>query len=116
MAQIANLEIDAGATFRVQFLYANPDATDTPINLTGYSARMHIRERVESPTTVLELTSASGITITAAAGTLDVVIAASVTKDLVGPYVYDIEIESESGVVDRLAQGVVTVNPEVTRE
>lgn len=114
MADTYDIQIDAGATYRLQILHA--DASDVPVNLTGYSARMHVRDAVESTTTVLALTSASGITITPSAGTLDIVIAASVTKNLVGPYVYDLEIESGSGVVDRLIQGAITVNPEVTRE
>jgi hypothetical protein len=114
MADTYNIQIDAGSTYRLQIPYLDDD--DVAINLTGYSARMHIREDVTSEDTVLELTSSSGITITPATGTLDIVIAKSVTKDLVGPYVYDLEIESGAGVVDRLLQGSVTVNPEVTRE
>jgi hypothetical protein len=114
MADTYNIQIDAGSTFQLQVSHLDDD--DVAINLTGYSARMHIREDVTSEDTVLELTSSSGITITAATGTLDIAIAASVTKDLVGPYVYDLEIESGAGVVDRLLQGSVTVNPEVTRE
>ena len=114
MAKTHNIEIDAGATFQLQASYL--DDNDVAINLTGYTARMHVRETVTSPSTVIALTSSSGITITPATGTLDIAIAASVTKDLVGPYVYDLEIESVSGVVDRLLQGSITVNPEVTRE
>jgi len=114
MAQIANLEIDAGSTFQTTIEYL--DADDVAVNLTGYSARMHIRDTVESDDTVVELEDGSGITITAAGGTLDIEIAATATKDLVGPYVYDLEIESGTGVVTRLVQGSVTVNPEVTRE
>lgn len=115
MADTYDIQIDAGATYRLQVLYADV-VTENPVNLTGYSARMHVRDTIESTTTVLALTSASGITITPSAGTLDIVIAASVTKDLVGPYVYDLEIESGAGVVDRLLQGSITVSPEVTRE
>ena len=114
MADTYDIQIDAGATFRLQVQHLDDD--DVAVNLTGYSARMHVREDVTSDDTVIELTSSSGITITAETGTLDIVIAASVTKDLVGPYVYDLEIESGAGVVDRLLQGSITISPEVTRE
>jgi hypothetical protein len=114
MADTYNIQIDAGATYRLQVSHV--DDNDVAINLTGYTARMHVRETVTSASTVIALTSSSGITITPSTGTLDIVIAKTVTKDLVGPYVYDLEIESGAGVVDRLLQGSVTVNPEVTRE
>lgn len=62
MAQIHNLEIDAGSTFQTQVLYT--DADDVAINLTGYSARMHIRETVNNSTSPMESKYPRTITVT----------------------------------------------------
>lgn len=114
MADTYDIEIDAGATFQLQVLWKDSDGD--LINLTGYSARMHIRRTVEAEDIDVELASGSGITLGGTAGTIDIEIDDATTSGLSGSYVYDLELESGSGVVDRVIQGAVTVNPEVTRE
>ena len=52
----------------------------------------------------------------ASGGIITVAMTASVTAAIEeGIYVYDLEITSGAGIVTRLLQGEVTVNPEVTR-
>lgn len=114
MADTYDIEIDAGATFQLQVLWRDSDGD--PINLTGYSARMHIRRTVEAEDIDVELTSGSGMTLGGTAGTIDIEIDDATTSGLSGSYVYDLELESGGGVVSRVIQGAVTVNPEVTRE
>ena len=114
MADTYDIEIDAGATFQLQALWKDSDGD--PINLTGYSARMHIRRTVEADDIDVELTSGSGITLGGTAGTIDIEINDATTSGLSGEYVYDLELESGGGVVSRVIQGAVTVIPEVTRE
>lgn len=114
MAEIHDIEIDAGETFELQVLWRDSDGD--LINLTGYSARMHIRRAVDADDIDVELTSGSGITLGGTAGTIDIEIDDATTSDLSGDYVYDLKLESGGGVVKRVIQGAVTVNPEVTRE
>jgi hypothetical protein len=77
---------------------------------------LQIRSLPQDATAVLSLTSASGITITGATGTIAVTATAAQTGDIdEGPYYYDLEITSPTGVVTRVAQGQVVVSAQVTR-
>lgn len=90
-----------------------------PTDLTGYEARMHIRESVDSTTTIDELTSTGGdIVIEAALGKVTFTIAASATASYDFDYaVYDLEVydASPEPVVIRLAEGDIELCREVTR-
>jgi hypothetical protein len=105
--------IEQGATWRFRLTIAGRD-------LTGCTARMQIREVYASPTPLLDLTSdpAAGITIDGPAGTITVEISAAQTAALAGVHrggVYDLELESPDGTVERLLKGDVLIDPEVTR-
>jgi hypothetical protein len=110
-----DLTINQGATFELTVTWK--DAAGTAINLTGYSARMQVRETYSSSTSIVSLTSGAGITLGGAAGTIAIVISATTTAALTAPFsgVYDLELVSAGGVVTRLLQGAATVSPEVTR-
>lgn len=108
--------IEQGATFVLPITWKDPNGD--PIDITNYSARMQIRRTVKASEVLLSLTSDDGdIELGGVAGTIVVTIPATVTDTLlVTRGVYDLELESDSGVVTRLIQGVATVSPEVTRE
>ena len=110
-----NITINQGATFELTVTWK--DSAGTAINLTGYSARMQVRETYSSTTSVVSLTNGSGITLGGSAGTIAIVISATTTAALTAPFsgVYDLELVSAGGVVTRLLQGAATVSPEVTR-
>jgi hypothetical protein len=109
-----DLTIEAGATFTKVFRWRN--AEGDPIDLTGYTARMQIRETYASPTPLVSLTTGSGITLEAADGVVNVEITADQTAALAARRgVYDLELEDASGFVTRLVEGKVTIRPEVTR-
>ena len=114
-AGIYNATIDQGATWSVTVTYKN--ANGTAINLTGYTAAMQVRQQYSSETADLTLTSPSnGIAITPLTGVVVITMTASQTRALEeGYYVYDVELTSSGGLVDRLIQGQLTVAPEVTR-
>lgn len=111
-AGIYNIKADQGSTFAFSFTITT---NDTAWNLTGYTARMQVRASVQSTSTILSLvyptditlTNTGIITITASASTMAVIPS--------GTFVYDIEVESSSGIVTRLLQGKFIVTPEVTR-
>jgi hypothetical protein len=114
LADNYQISIDQGATYSLALTYK--DSNGTAINLTGYTAAMQIRTSYESSSTVVSLTSSSGIVITAATGLLTINITSTQTAALTpGTYVYDLEITSGAGVVTRLIQGSVMVSAEVTR-
>ena len=106
---------DQGATLSRTITWK--DSARAPINVTGYSARMQVRANVASTTTVLELTTANGrIALGGAAGTVTLTVsAADMTAVPAGRYVYDLELVSGAGVVNRLIMGNFVVRAEVTR-
>lgn len=87
-----------------------------PIDLTGYTARMQIREKLTSTTLLEELTTANGkILINNTAKTISLVLSASATEAYIWKTgVYSLEMEKE-GVVVPLIYGNVTLEREVTR-
>ena len=114
-AGIYDIIADQGSTFSRRITWK--DSTGTPINLTGYTAKMQVRETVDSSTVLLELsTTNSRITLGGAAGTIDLTASATVMTALAyGQFVYDLELTSAGGVVTRVVQGSFTVPGEVTR-
>lgn len=113
-AGIYNATIDQGATWSVTVTYK--DSTGAPINLTGYTAALQVRQQYSSVDADLTLTSPSnGIVITPLTGVVVVTMTAAQTAALAeGYYVYDLELTSGT-YKDRLIQGQLTVAPEVTR-
>jgi hypothetical protein len=109
-----NLTFSQGATWVLDMTWTND--TGNPISLVNYSARMQARVSYESPDPVLTLTNGSGITLGGTAGSIDLLVNANVTSAIdADQYVYDLELESNSGQVTRLVEGTLTVTPEVTR-
>ncbi len=111
-AAVYNLNCLQGATFSKRFtLFLD----NVPVDLTGYTARMQVRESYDSATTVLSLAVGSGITLGGTAGTIDVAVSNTATAAIeAAQYVYDLELDSGSSV-DRWLQGSWIVSPEVTR-
>lgn len=110
-----DMVIDQGATLSRTVTWK--DSAKTPINLTGYSARMQVRPETASTIVIIELTTANGrIALGGALGTVTMTVSAADTSALVpGRYVYDLELVSGAGVVSRLIMGNFVVRGEVTR-
>jgi len=109
-----DITIEQGATFQMVVTW---EYNDTPIDLTGYTARMQVRRTHKSTTALLDFTTENGaITLGGALGTITVVGAATLTDDVPAkPCVYDLELVSSGGIVTRLIEGAATITPEVTR-
>ena len=114
MASKYNIKIDKGSTFNLSLTWK--DESGALVDLTGYTARMHIRDKVSSASTLLELTTEnSGISLGGVAGTINIIITASASTSATWTSgVYDLELVSGS-YVKRMLQGNVTLDPEVTR-
>ena len=111
MAAIANLFIDQGSTFSTSVNVKNDD--ETAFDLTNHTAAAQIRKSYSSST-------ATDFTVSIADppsnGQLDCSLTATQTAALEeGRYVYDIEVTNDTGVVTRVIEGIITINPNVTK-
>ncbi|NBS60815.1 MAG: hypothetical protein EBT26_01990 [Microbacteriaceae bacterium] len=88
-----------------------------PISLVGYTAKMQIRETVDSSTVILELTHLNGgIVLDTANYTITVNMTNVQTAAFTFPVaVYSLELTDSSGFVTTFIQGNLTLIPEVTR-
>jgi hypothetical protein len=120
-----SFSIEQGATTSFQVVYK--DANGTPVNLSGYHARMQIRETIDSSTIICRLSSSldadgTGLNLSGSAGTLPLasgsigvyISAASSSAFSFDTAVYDLELVT--GItVTRLLQGTIKLDKEVTR-
>jgi len=111
------IQIDQGATFTWPITYLNSD--ESPVVLTGYTAKMQVRQTAEaSGSAIVNLTTENGgITITGPLGLITVIISEAQTAALPAPFegVYDLLVYSTAGVVEKLLYGPAKVVPVVTR-
>jgi hypothetical protein len=112
-ASVYNFVMDQGATWELEVQIIEPD--DDPLNLTGFSAAMQLRLDFAGEPAFLTLESPNdGITIIPLEGKLRLVATSEQTLNLqAGLYLYDLEIYS-GHFIQRILQGTVTVNGEVT--
>ena len=108
-----NMVCPQGSTFNKQLTYSIDNVN---VNLTGYTARMQVREKHTSTTFQLALnTENGGIILGGSEGTITINIEASATGALIPKeYVYDLELLSGS-TVTRIIEGKFIVTPEVTK-
>lgn len=87
-----------------------------PVSLSGVTARMHIREKLDSATTILELTTENGgIIIDDTLKTITIYISATATAALTfASAVYSMELINGSDV-ESFITGTLTLVKEVTR-
>ena len=108
MAAKVNLVMDQAASFSTSF---NVEDTDgNPIDFSNYTASSQMRKSYSSLNAYSF--SATGnstgyITLSMNAATTNTVTA--------GRYVYDVEVVDNSGIKSRIAEGIITVTPQVTR-
>lgn len=109
-----NMIVDQGSTFTRSITYN--DSAGNPINLTGYTAKMQVRETIDSATVVLELSTTNGrIALGGVAGTISLTVPAANMNFASGQYAYDLELTSAGGVVTRIIMGSFVCRGEVTR-
>jgi hypothetical protein len=109
-----NFTCPQGSTFQSTITYK---IDDVPVNLSGYSSRLQVRENHDATDYIVYLTSSgNGLTMGGSAGTIGIFISADTTSSFIdGDHVYDLEIVSPSNIVNRLIEGRFNVTPEVTR-
>lgn len=104
-----------GATFSRILTWK--DGNEDPVDITGFTARMQIRESVDAADPFLSLTTENGgIALGGAAGTITLTISSTGTAALSqSSGVYDLEMIDGDGIVSRLLEGSVLISREVTR-
>lgn len=115
LAGVYNIIADQGATFTRAFIKKDDEKRIIP--LTGYTARMQVKESYDSSTKVLDLTTQNGrILIEGERGVISVNVPESqMTAISPGEYVYDFELIYSGGQVERMLMGTFTVRGEVTK-
>jgi hypothetical protein len=110
MATISNLYVDAGSTYSniITVTASNGQALD----LTGYTVASQMRKSYQSSTAYAFTASISNAT----QGKIRLQLTDEQSEAIPpGRWLYDVEIESPSGQRTRVVEGIVTVNPQITK-
>jgi hypothetical protein len=116
VAATKNFDVDQNTTFVFSVQYTQEDET-MPIDLTGCTAKMQVRDTKGGKQLLATLTTphSSGISINGPTGTLTVTIPASATNKFIYPKsAYDIVVTDTNGNKIRLLEGFLTLNRSVT--
>jgi hypothetical protein len=113
-----DIEIKQGADFQLGVTWQ--DDSETPIDLTGYTARCQVRASMEAETTLLSITEEESDDGQVAIGddgefTIWFKNAATELLDPTTSAVWDVELVSPGNIVTRLLEGTAVITPEVTR-
>lgn len=88
---------------------------NTPMDLTGYTARLAVKDKIGGTVLLSLTTENNGIVIDNAKKTITLTVEATATDDFTWTRgVYDLELISPAGVVTALITGRVSVTKEVT--
>jgi len=110
VATVTNLYVDQGAFYRTYVTVANTDGT--PLDLTGFTAASQMRKSYQSSTAYNFTTSISN----PSQGRVRVELSSEQSRVIpAGKYLYDIEVRSPTGERTRVVEGIVLINPEITK-
>jgi len=115
MAVQKNFEVDQNATFTFQVQYTEEDEI-TPIDITGATAKMQVRDTQGGSKIACTLTSPSGgIIIDGPTGTLTIKMTPTQTNKMFYPKSsYDIMVVDSNGNKIKLLEGFMTLSRSVT--
>jgi hypothetical protein len=110
MAVLANLEIDQGSDFVTQMILENDDGT--PMDLRGFTVYSQFRKSYGS---VIGYTFQTAV-VDAINGIISLSLSGVQSSAIrPGRFMYDVEIVNAIPVKTRVVEGIVTINPEITR-
>jgi len=112
MAAYVELVVDQGTTFN-NVINITDDVTNAAVNVSGYSFESQIRRSYYSA----NITANIICTITNASnGEVTMNMTASNTANIKpGRYVFDVKSIDTFDVVNRILEGIITINPSVTK-
>ena len=109
MAVKSNIVIDQGADFEVAIKITDADVT--PINLDGYTGFAQLRKYYTSSTAF-----DFDVRIEELTGEVVLGMPADRSSNITpGRYLYDCVIVDQEGVISRIVEGIVTINPKITQ-
>lgn len=113
LSGVYNIRCDQGSTLERVITVTQSDGT--PVDLSGYSARMQVRRRLGSEDTLLDLTTEGGeIVLGGEDGTIAISISATQTAEVPRSGVYDLELVN-GPTVTKILRGQFILQPEVTQ-
>lgn len=115
-APCAALEITQGELRAIGWQLKNQDGT--PVLVAGYGARLHIRERMNSPVALIELSNGAGLRLVDGICWFEPTLAqvnGLPTGNIRQDWVYDLFLEQPTASPIMVAQGKAIVYPRVTR-
>ena len=105
---VVNITIPQGTDFSEVFTSTESDGSAS--NLTGYSGSARIKKHPTATTS-----TAFSVSITASTGEVAIAMTSGVTVGLKeGRHYYDVRLESSSGAVSRLVEGMAFVTAGIT--
>lgn len=105
---VINIVIPQGADFTETFTSTESDGSAS--NLSGYTGTARIKKHFSSTSS-----TAFSVSITASTGEVSIAMTSGVTVGLTpGRYQYDVRLESSSGAVSRLVEGMALVEAGIT--
>ena len=112
MATYTELIIDQGTTFS-NIINITDDVTNAAVNVSGYSFESQVRRSYYSA----NITANIVCTITNASnGEVTMSMSSSNTANIKpGRYVFDVKSTNTSNTVSRILEGIITINPSVTK-
>ena len=112
MAEYVELFMDQGADFTTA-VTINDETTGLPQNLTGYEASSQMRKSLVSQNATATLVCTIPDVTT---GEVDITLDGANTANIsAGTYFFDVRMREPGGVYSRLIEGVIFVNPSITR-
>lgn len=88
----------------------------TPIDITGYSAKLQVREKADSQIVIVEVNDGAGLLLTGPLGKIDLTFTSVQTGLMVNDvYAWDLRLTSPSNVVDTIVGGSILPEQAVTR-
>lgn len=110
MATISNLYIDQGSDYGTVITVAS--GSGAPLNLAGYTIKSQMRKSYQSSVAY----DFTGSVLDAANGQIRLTLTAAQTENIPpGRWLYDVEITSSTGSKKRVVEGIVTINPQITK-
>jgi hypothetical protein len=112
MAAYVELVVDQGTTFN-NVINITDDVTNAAVNIANYSFESQVRRSYYSA----NITANIICTVTNASnGEVTMSISASNTANIKpGRYVFDVKSTNGDNIVDRILEGIITINPSVTK-
>lgn len=111
MANQVELFCDQGTDFSYTIDLSNDDGT--AINVAGYAFSSSVRKSYYSSSVTANMT----VTILSAAnGNVEISMNSATTANIkAGRYLYDVKMKDAANVTSRVIEGVITVNPQITK-